>query len=157
MSDSLVSQGDDGIDVRGATGGHVDRDKRCRAEREENQREQSQVAVAGIVEHRREQPTEPRCSDEAEGQTRTNEPHALAQNQGRYRFAPRAERDANADFARSLRDDLGEHAVASHQSEHQRETRERCRQPCPEARIRERFRDFAFDRSQFANRNLRIE
>ena len=119
----FVAQGDHGVDAHGAAGWDVTCRERDKSEQDGDGNDGDRIIGVDTVEHGGEVTHHSQRCGDADGGADQRQHNSLAQDQLQYACGLRAERHANADFARAARNFVGKQAVQSDASENQREQR----------------------------------
>src|SRR6266404_1217238 len=120
----FVAQGDDGVDLGGATRGDVTGEHGGQRENQRHAAEGKRVVGADAVEQAAENAHRGKSDEQAKNQARGGEAHSLADHEAEHAARLRAHGHANTDFARLLVNGIGQDAVDADYREDQRESTE---------------------------------
>ena len=120
----LIAKSDDGVDAHGAAGRNEARgESHCDEKRDDGQ-EDERVRRAYAVNQSREKASHGKSGNDTEDHACQNEFQTFTQNQPENIARVGAERHANTDLARALRDSEGNDSVDAHAGQDQCESRE---------------------------------
>ena len=118
---SILTECRDRVDAQRAHGGHEMRRGGHHGHRRRGRCERDRIRRADVEEQRPESARREQSSDGADHQTGQDRGQAAAEHQPQNVGGPGAKRDADAQFARALRHEVGDDPVEADRGEHQRD------------------------------------
>ena len=152
----LVSEGDDRIDVGGASRRQIAGDDGDQRQEQRDTAEAQRIGRRDVVEQRSNDARDAERADQSDHHADGRERHALANDQPEHVGLLRAERDAHAHLLRALRHRERQHAVDADTGEEQGRGAEDAEHESEQAELPEAFAAQIFHRAKAEDRQSRI-
>jgi hypothetical protein len=140
LSPLFVAKGYYGVDPRGPTSGNVASSQCDEGEQERNNRKCEGICCTGAIEQCGHKPSHGERGHNSEAGAEKREAGSLAQHEAENIAAPRAKREANPEFLRTLSNGVGDHAINADRGEDESNRCKDAKQKRGEPRPRERIR-----------------